>query len=232
MQMLNLVLERKRSMKSTIIAIIFLIMISGLVASGCASECPGFFRVEEEGYIRCSVENPDADEADWESKKCSVVARDDEDYPVNEEGDRIINGYPIDEDGDHIIGASGIPARAEKPTCCVYGANLSQRECMETQACIDRLAKIPSKTNIMECDENSDCELLYGVESEPEDRKVICCAAWKDNVTECRLPEDCVYDAENFYTNCLATWQCIPPQECIKNVYIEDLYYCKAPEDI
>ena len=103
---------------------------------------------------------------------------------------------------------------------------------IQAEPCRERLADIPGKTNIMECDENSDCALLYGAEPDPLDRKVICCAAYKDGITECRLPEDCVYDAENLYTSCLSTWQCLPPQECIKNIYIEDIYYCKDPADM
>jgi hypothetical protein len=211
--MLNIVFERKRSMKSTIIAISYLILLAALVTFGCASECPGYYRVEEEGYIRCSATNPEAASEDWDSIRCSVVERDDAGTPVRNE--------------------DGIPFVGDTPACCVFGADFSDRECMEKQACIDRLAKIPAKTNFQTCDDSSDCELLYGNEPDPADRKIMCCAPWKEDVTECRLPENCVYsDDDGIFQNCLSTWQCTPPRECIVNVYMDDLFYCKDPADM
>ena len=182
--------------------------------------------------IRCSVENPGDAAGDWISIRCSPVERDDDGFPLNAAGDRLINGYPVDEDGNHIVGGDGIPARSALPTCCTFGPNLSNRECMDHQLCIERLAKIEAKTNIMSCDDSSDCELLYGNEPDPADRKVICCAAWVEDKTECRLPEDCIYDGTNLFHQCLSTWQCEPGLDCIQNVYMDDLFYCKHPDDM
>ena len=230
--MLNIVFERKGSMKSTIIAIIFLGLIAVTVAFGCASECPGYYREEEEGYIRCSVENPGDAAEDWISIRCSVVERDEDGYPLNADGDRLVNGYPVDENFHIIEGGDGIPVQSELDTCCVFGPNLSDRECMEYNACVERLDKIAAKTNLQTCDEGTDCVLLYGNEPDPADRKVVCCAAWVEDLTECRLPEDCVYDGSEYFHQCLSTWQCEPGLDCIQNVYMDDLYYCKHPDDM